>query len=47
MLSLAKTECFSVRFLVAKEPVEVEGVKYYKIPTANPIPGQAKPAAKK
>lgn len=47
MLSFAKTECFSVRFLVAKEPVEGEGVKYYKILTSNPIPGQAKPAAKK
>lgn len=47
MLSFAKTECFSVRFLVAKEPVEVEGVKYYKILTSNPIPGQTKPVAKK
>lgn len=47
LLALVKTECFSVRFLVAKEPVEVDGVKYYKILTANPIPGQTKPAAKR
>lgn len=39
LLALAKAECFSVRYLVAKEPVVVDGVKYYKILTANPIPG--------
>lgn len=47
LLALVKTECFSVRFLVAKEPVEVEGVKYCKILTANPIPGQTKSVTKK
>ena len=29
LLALAKAECFSVRYLVAKEPVVVDGVKYY------------------
>ena len=47
LLALVKTECFSVRFLVAKEPVEVEDVKYYKILTSNPIPGQTKSVTKK
>ena len=28
LLALAKAECFSVRYLVAKEPVVVDGVKY-------------------
>lgn len=47
LLALVKTEYFSVRFLVAKEPVELEGVKYYKILTSNPIPGQPKSVTKK
>lgn len=47
LLALAKAECFSVRYLVAKEPVVVDGVKYYKILTANPIPGMPRNAAKK
>lgn len=47
LLALAKAECFSVRYLVAKEPLVIEGVNYYKILTANPIPGQLKNAAKK
>ena len=45
LLALAKAECFSVRYLVAKEPVVVDGVKYYKILTANPIPGMPRNAA--
>ena len=44
---VAKAECFSVRYLVAREPVVVDGVKYYKILTANPIPGMPRNAAKK
>ena len=32
LLALAKAECFSVRYLVAKEPVVVDGVKYYRQP---------------
>lgn len=47
LLALAKAECFSVRYLVAKEPLVIDGVNYYKILTANPIPGQVKAAAKK
>ncbi|MBE5046553.1 hypothetical protein [Alistipes onderdonkii] len=47
LLALAKAECFSVRYLVAKEPVVVDDVKYYKILTANPIPGMQRNTAKK
>lgn len=47
LLALAKAECFSVRYLVAKEPLVIDGVEYFRILTANPIPGQVKAAAKK
>lgn len=47
LLALAKAECFSVRYLVAKEPIVIDGVKYYKILTANPIPGLQRNSAKK
>lgn len=47
LLALAKVECFSVRYLVAKEPLVIDGVEYFRILTANPIPGQVKAAAKK
>lgn len=47
LLALAKAECFSVRYLVAREPLAIDGVDYYRILTAKPIPGQAKAAAKR
>lgn len=38
LLALAKAECFSVRYLVAKEPLVIEGVNYYKITYRQPHP---------
>ena len=37
LMEQAKVECKSVQFMVAKMPVEMDGIIYYKIILSNPI----------